>query len=195
MILPLQMCFPHFPEVLPVSHMWLAASSLRETAQFLCLAFHSINILSPVSECLGSRCGCWPGIKRLLCFANNNQPEGLHYPDQYFRWSFPFWSKCLMLRHSIHGKLLLWLPGSLWLPVQTLYLLGCLCANWDFRHKEKKETFIWVTVATGFCLQPIHLSCPCVIIHSWGSCLTRASSWVLQCLQTSSFPTAKSWDA
>lgn len=176
-----------------LSDIWLVVSFLHESAQFLCLAFHFINILAPLSECLVANVS--QDLKGVLCFANNNQPEGLHYPNQYFRWSFSFWSKCTMLRHSIDGKLILLLPGSLWLPVQTLCNLGCLCANWDFRQKEKKETFICVTVATRVCLQPIHLSCPCVIIHSWRNCFTQASSCEHQCLQTSSFPTEKSWNA
>lgn len=172
-----------------LSDVWLAS------AQFLCLVFHFINILARLSECLGNSCRCCQELNGFLCIANNNQPEELHYTDQCFRLSFSFWSKCTMLHHSIDGKLLLLLPGSRWFPVQTLCHLGCLCAYWDLRQKEKKETFICVTVATGVCSQPIHLSCPCVIIHSWRNCLTQASSWVLQCLEASSFPTATSCNA
>lgn len=84
-----------------------------------------------------------------------------NYPDQYFRLSRSFGSKRTIFGHSIDGKLLLPLPGSLWLPVPMLCHPGWFCTNWDFGQKEKKETFICVTWATEVCLQPIHLSCPC----------------------------------
>lgn len=125
---------------------------------------------------------------------NNNQPKAPRYADQYFRSSRSFCSKCMIFCHSIDGKLLLLLPGSLWLPVPMLCHPGCLCTNWDFGQKEKKETFICVTGATKVCLQPIHLSCPCnntlltKLLHT-------GFSWVLQYLWTLGSPTGKCWNA